>query len=312
MRAHANSILFTEDNDNNPYIETPKDTSKCKVLVYGGSGWIGGKMISLLRKLDDVDVIVGEARIDNYEDVEREIALHQPHKVLCAAGLTGRPNVDWCEDHKCEVLRVNVLATGALADCCHRNNATLTYFGTGCIYEYCDGMSYDGFTELCKPNFDGSFYSKTKIITESILKEYDNVLVLRVRMPLSDDLHPRNFITKITKYEKVVNVPNSMTILHELLPIAVDMMMKNITGIYNFTNPGVISHNQILELYKKYIDPTFTFENFSIEEQSKILKAGRSNNKLDVSKLLSLYPNITPIYPATVKLFKRMSEKMNS
>ncbi len=31
-------------------------------------------------------------------------------------------------------------------------------------------------------------------------------------MPISDDLAPRNFITKISKYAKVVNVPNSMTV----------------------------------------------------------------------------------------------------
>lgn len=32
--------------------------------------------------------------------------------------------------------------------------------------------------------------------------------MLRVRMPISDDLVARNFVTKITKYEKVVNIPN--------------------------------------------------------------------------------------------------------
>ncbi len=40
-------------------------------------------------------------------------------------------------------------------------------------------------------------------MVESLLKEYPNVLVLRVRMPIVADLvYPRNFITKIIKYEK--------------------------------------------------------------------------------------------------------------
>jgi hypothetical protein len=30
----------------------------------------------------------------------------------------------------------------------------------------------------------------------------------------------------------------------------------------------------------QYIDPQFTWVNFSLEEQAKILKAGRSNNEL--------------------------------
>ena len=38
---------------------------------------------------------------------------------------------------------------------------------------------------------------------ESLLKEYPNVLVLRVRMPIVADLvYPRNFITKIIRYDK--------------------------------------------------------------------------------------------------------------
>ena len=51
-------------------------------------------------------------------------------------------------------------------------------------------------------------------------------------------------------------------------------------GVYNFCNPGAISHNEILDMYKKYIDPSFTYTNFTVEEQDKILLAGRSNNTL--------------------------------
>jgi hypothetical protein len=71
-----------------------------------------------------------------------------------------------------------------------------------------------------------------------------------------------------------------MTVLTEMLPISIDMTEKELKGIFNFTNPGVVSHNQILKLYQEYIDPNFKWTNFTVEEQAKILKAGRSNNKL--------------------------------
>lgn len=39
---------------------------------------------------------------------------------------------------------------------------------------------------------------------EGLLKEFPNTLVLRVRMPIVADLtYPRNFITKIIKYDRV-------------------------------------------------------------------------------------------------------------
>ena len=62
-------------------------------------------------------------------------------------------------------------------------------------------------------------------MVESLLKEYPNVLTLRVRMPIVEDLcYPRNFITKIIKYDKVIDIPNSMTVLPELLPYSIEMV----------------------------------------------------------------------------------------
>lgn len=137
---------------------------------------------------------------------------------------------------------------------------------------------------------------------EELLKEYDNVCTLRVRMPISSDLsNPRNFITKITRYHKVVNIPNSMTILEELLPMSIEMAKRNCRGIWNFTNPGVVSHNEILEMYKSYIDPGFKWENFTLEEQSKVIVAPRSNNELDATKLKAEFPELLSIKDSLIK-----------
>ena len=137
---------------------------------------------------------------------------------------------------------------------------------------------------------------------EELLREYDNVCTLRVRMPISSDLsNPRNFITKISRYNKVVNIPNSMTILEELIPISIEMAKRNLRGIWNFTNPGVVSHNEILDMYKNYIDPNFTWVNFNLEEQAKVIVAPRSNNELDASKLKNEFPELLPIKESLIK-----------
>lgn len=252
------------------------------------------------------------SRIENREAVEKELDAYKPTHVFNAAGITGRPNIDWCEDHKPDTLRTNVIGTLNLADLCMLKDIHCTVYATGCIFKYDDEHKLGsgvGFTEESKPNFDESFYSETKGYMEQMLKCYPNCLILRVRMPISDDLIHRNFVTKIVKYERVVNIPNSMTVLHEMLPASLAMAKAELKGVYNFTNPGVISHNEVLDLYTKYVDPTYTYKNFTVEEQSKILKAGRSNNELDTTKLMADMPEgvvINDIKTACDLCFQRM------
>ena len=64
---------------------------------------------------------------------------------------------------------------------------------------------------------------------------------------------------------------------------------RGLTGIMNYTNPGAVSHNEILQMYKDYIDPEFKWSNFSVEEQSKVIVAARSNNLLDTKRVRLVY-----------------------
>jgi len=272
--------------------------SEHRFHIFGAGGWLGGKVRDLLRK-DGQMVTCSKVRMQNRIDVCAELDRIRPTHVLNCAGVTGRPNVDWCEDNRETTVRCNVIGTLNLADCCFQRNIHCAVLATGCIFHYDDEtpmhkwdpkklewVAGGKFTEESSPNFTGSWYSKTKGYVDQILtSSFPNVLTLRLRMPISDDLSPRSFITKISKYAKVVNIPNSMSVIHDLLPLYIEMAKVNKTGVYNFTNPGVISHNQVLDLYKKYIDPTFEYQNFSLEEQDKILKAARSNNELDTTKL---------------------------
>ncbi len=278
-------------------------------LVFGGkSGWIGQKIVKLLEEQGH-KVAVAQSRLENRQDVEKEIETVQPKYVINAAGLTGRPNIDWCEDNQPATIRANIIGALTLVDVCFLRGIHVTNFGTGCIYEYDKDHALNsgiGFKEEDTPNFTGSFYSKTKVMLDELFKSYNNVLNLRLRMPISDDLHGRSFITKIVHYDKVIDVPNSMSVLSDLLPIAIKMTVKELKGNYNFVNPGAISHSEILDLYKIFIDPSFTYKIFTVAEQDTILKARRSNNELDVSKLLKEFPEIPPIKDSIKEMFKRM------
>jgi dTDP-4-dehydrorhamnose reductase len=273
-----------------------------KILIYGSNGWIGQMFVKML---EDYEIIYykGAARIDNIDKVKEEIFIYNPTHVVSFIGRTHGPGfstIDYLEQEGklYENVRDNLFSPFVLAQLCKEYNIHYTYLGTGCIFKYHSdsfGKEENGFTEDSKPNFFGSSYSVVKGFTDMMMHLYPNVLNLRIRMPITGERNSRNFITKITNYKKICSVPNSMTVLPELLPYVIDMMKKNITGTINLTNPGLISHNEILEMYKEIVDPNFIWENFTQEEQRKILAADRSNNYMDTTKLTNMYPNIKNI-----------------
>ena len=197
-------------------------------------------------------------------------------------------------------MRDNLYGPLLLSELCRNKNIHFTYLGTGCIFKFDEdhpfGEEINGFNEDSLPNFFGSSYSVVKGFTDRLMKFYDDsVLNLRIRMPITGEQNGRNFITKITTYEQICSVPNSMTVLPELLPYVLEMMKMKKTGTINLTNPGLISHNEILDMFKEIVDPNFTYKNFSIEEQRKILAADRSNNFLETTKLEHFFPQIKNI-----------------
>jgi UDP-glucose 4,6-dehydratase len=290
------------------------DKESIKFLVFGGkTGWIGQMVMDDLSR-SGYACESADSRLENRESILREIEEKKPTHIINAAGVTGNPNVDWCETNKQATLRSNIIGALNLADVAFIKGIHMTNFGTGCIYEYDEEHSLGsgiGFTEEEAPNFADSYYSSTKGMLDKLLMDYPNVLNLRLRMPISSDLSPRNFITKITKYPKVINIPNSMTVLDEMIPLAIDLALMNEVGNYNFTNPGVVSHNEILELYREYVDSDFTWSNFTIEEQDKILKARRSNNELDVSKLKEKFPQLKEIHESLIEVFEKIHALRN-
>jgi len=278
------------------------------ILVYGSKGWIGSQFIDILNN-NSINYTAGTVRVDNTEELIREISEVNPTHIISFIGRThGKidnkyySTIDYLEQKGklSENLRDNLYSPLSLALICKEKNIHLTYLGTGCIFKFDDehpfGKEVNGFVETSLPNFFGSSYSSVKGFTDRLMHFFkDGVLNLRIRMPITGALNKRSFITKITTYEYICSIPNSMTVLPELLPYVLDMMKKQTVGTLNLTNPGLISHNEILEMFTEIVDKDFKWKNFTVEEQSKILASDRSNNYLDTSRLEELYPGIKNI-----------------
>jgi dTDP-glucose 4,6-dehydratase len=274
-----------------------------KFLVYGATGWIGQQVVQLLQRHEGYCVQPAAARLDNVHAVQEELDAVQPDRVILAAGITGRPNVDWCETHQEETANVNFYGTLALIKACELRGIHITNFATGCIFEYDEKhpVNGPGFTEDDAPNFFGSFYSRTKAAVELASKDSPVQLLLRVRMPISADGSPRCFITKIARYAKIVSVPNSMTVLEDLLPLAVHMAIAGDVGVYNLVNPGPVSHADILNAYRQLVDPFFTYTLMDMDEHNTVTVARRSNNTLNTQKLQARFGGVVPDALTSIK-----------
>jgi len=285
-----------------------------KVLLVGQNGWIGGQMVNILKKQTDLEWVGSKARPNDKVAFEKEIEEVKPTHVMSFIGRThgvtedGKKwtTIDYLEQKGkiYENVRDNLFSPMVMAMLAKKYNFHLTYLGTGCIFKFDQKHPYGdestGFTESSLPNFFGSAYSTVKGFTDELMHMLDEVmdvpvLNLRIRMPIVGEHNPRNFVTKICHYDRICSMPNSMTVLDECLPAALKMARNGTRGTVNLTNPGLISHNEILEMYKEIVDPSFTWQNFSQEEQLKILAADRSNNCLDTNRLSELCPEVTPI-----------------
>jgi 3,5-epimerase/4-reductase len=311
-----------------------------KILVLGHRGWIGGMVTQYLERRGIPYIVPPEdVRPENVDAFREFLKLRKPSHIFALIGRThgsigdrSFPTIDYLEQEGKlkENVRDNLFAPLSLAFLAEECGAHLTYLGTGCIFEYdqahpCPPSSSasnassaseavdgtDGFREGDAPNFFGSAYSVVKGATDHLFLKFfaKKVLNLRIRMPITEDRNPRNFISKITSYKKICSIPNSMSVLPELLPFAVDLALKRMTGTLNLVNPGTISHDEILAMYRDIVDPTFRWENFSLEEQADVLAAGRSNNKLDTQLLEQMYPSVLPIRESVRRTLTHMVQK---
>ncbi len=260
-----------------------------KVLVYGSKGWIGQQFINNTQH----EIIEATTRPENYQETFDEIQQVNPDCVISFLGRTyGKdasgtliPSIDYLElpGKLYENMRDNFYAPYNLASICEKQDIHFIYLGTGCIYTYTQDKK--SFSEEDKPNFFGSGYSTVKGYTDQVLRNFNNTLQLRIRMPVSKLVSGRNLIDKLVAYQNICSIPNSMTVLDDMWPIIDKMVEVQEKGVYNLTNPGTAEHNWILEEYKKLFNPNHTWNLISYEEQMKYIKSERSNNEMLTTKL---------------------------
>ncbi|MCC9656513.1 SDR family oxidoreductase [Rhodopirellula halodulae] len=266
------------------------------ILLLGGTGYVGNAFQQLLTRNDLPYRSVSRSEC-NYADAKalaRLIDETKPHFLINAAGYTGKPNVDACEVHKADCLDGNAILPGTIRKACEDANLPWGHVSSGCIYT---GRRHDGagFTEDDTPNFsfrtnNCSWYSGCKALGEEILADSRQTYIWRLRIPFDHRDSPRNYLSKLVRYERLLQAENSISHLGDFVKACLSCWQQRVPfGTYNVTNTGHVTTKQVTELIQKHLLPEKSYDFFASESEFMQLaaKTPRSNCVMDNSKLIA-------------------------
>ncbi len=277
------------------------------ILLLGGNGYVGNAIQKNLNARNIPFVVASRSDVD-YSQLTvlvKMLTELRPEFLINAAGYTGKPNVDACEIHRTDCLDGNAVLPGVIRAACEQTQTAWGHVSSGCIFT---GAKEDGagFTEEDDPNFsfrrnNCSFYSGSKALGEELLQGAEQCFVWRLRIPFNDVDSPRNYISKMMRYDRLLMATNSLSQLDEFANACVDSWLQRIPfGTYNLTNPGSVTTKDVVRLILKHRLSEKSFQFFESDEQFMQLAARtpRSNCVLDSGKAIAAGLKLTPVEDA--------------
>jgi dTDP-4-dehydrorhamnose reductase len=303
------------------------------VVLLGASGYIGQAFATELKRREIPSQPLSRAELDytKFGALVQFLRSRKPALVINAAGHTGRPNVDACEEQKAETLQGNTLLPITVAQACTVAGIPWAHISSGCIYSggkvQVNGEwsmernlntprlrdlfrkapeRFRGFDETDPPNFSFrsppcSFYSGTKALAEESLASLEGGYLWRLRIPFDEFDNARNYLSKLLRYPRIYDNLNSLSHRGDFAKACLDLWQRQAPpGTYNVTNPGAVTSEEVVNLVREVMCLQRKFEFWSDDEEFYRLgaKTPRSNCIMDVGKLLATGVKIRPVQEA--------------
>ncbi|MCK4427854.1 MAG: dTDP-4-dehydrorhamnose reductase [candidate division Zixibacteria bacterium] len=180
--------------------------------------------------------------ITNRRQLGFQISFYQPQVVVNAAAYT---DVDGCEIHKDKAWATNVGGVKNLVNFCVKQKIKLTHLSTDYIFNGENGP----YSEDDPPD-PVNFYGETKLESEKIIKESGiDFLIIRTNVLYGFGKNVKsNFLLwlldKLSQNEKIKIVTdqfNNPTLADNLSSCILEMVKKNISGIYHIAGSEYLS-----------------------------------------------------------------------
>ena len=283
-----------------------------KNILILGRGFIGTNLSNYFDGNDVQHSIYSNSMLD-YNDKEVFSKFLNDNKdkflaVINTSGYTGRPNVDGCETNKEDCWKYNVTCPLNVLEVSNDHKLPVIHVSSGCIYSGYDKV----YTEEDVPDFglfsnDSSFYSKCKHACELMMDGYC-AYILRIRIPFTNTFVPKNYFTKLFKYNDLIDMPNSVTSVTDFNNFMFRFLhlIRDLPGgIYNTVNPGSIKASDVISVMKKYgiENPNWNF--IDVKDLNTVAKRSNcvlSTNKIDQYNLP--FPDAMESIERDVKVFK--------
>jgi 3,5-epimerase/4-reductase len=274
-----------------------------KILIIG-QGYIGQRCAEAWPEAK-----TSAQRIESVADALAVIDEFKPASVLNAAGIVGKPNVDWCDEHPWETIAGNTILPLQIARACQLRKTYLLHIGSGCVY-YGQSPDSKGWRENDFANPEPA-YTRAKYAADLTLATLPNVGIARIRMPLDSRPGDKNIVDKLVSYPKILDVKNSLTVVDDMIDVFRQLLEKQATGIFHVTNPGYISHREIIDLYRQLVDSNLPAKEWLSEDdlvKKRLAKKKRSSNILQSENLEKLGIKMRPSKEAVRKALQKYTQ----
>ena len=288
------------------------------VAVLGYRGYLGSHFMRGIEDKGWRSLGLSRKEVDytNVDDLSAWLRENKPNFLINAAGYTGKPNVDACEDEKGECLFGNAVLPGRVREVCEDNEIKWGHVSSGCIYS---GSRPDGkgWREEDAPNFSFrsppcSFYSGTKALGEEVLQGAQDCYVWRLRIPFNEARNSRNYLQKLLHYESLLEAENSISHLNDFVESCLLCFEREIEpGIYNLTNRGSVTTRQVTNwmVEEGITDKQFSFFENEEDFMERAASTPRSNCVLDTTKAEKAGLGMRPVEDAVREALREMRQR---
>lgn len=275
------------------------------VIVFGATGYIGSEFLRQLRTIGGINVVPMSSRMPDGKHYTQSmlkfmIEMNPNVQIIinCAAFI-GKNSVVDCEKNKEETILSNVIFPRMLAEICESNNIILGHFSSACVF---DGYTEGGYTEDDPIHLSFgtkcSFYTGTKVMAEDILSNLERKYIWRIRLPFDNKDHPRNYLSKMMKFDRLIVAENSLSNRVEAVNACIKCLLQQVPfGTYHVVNSGGIRTDELVVMFRKILGNRKNFQYFSsTEELDKITKIPRSNTVISCKKLSDVGIHISNVH----------------